>query len=378
MAHITVRHYQSKSGLKWTATQATWSSELQKIKEVKIDERALEALGFSTFMTPAEAKAHAKKLNAMNVISRKEQSSKVKASEKLTDLITIENSIIPTELSSAFVLHLQETWYGGQYNLRKMIQHWNLVQKILTKLKLQPHEYSKSQIKFYKYFEREGYSKSYVEKLIKVINAWGEFYSEQSKTYFKRLANPQGLHLEAIVDASDADGEGAYPISADELTALKFKLPAGQWEYMRATLWLGLRPSEFDELLKDSKKYKVSNQNGVTVLSVYQGKLKSVPKPKRWKHIPCFHIEMQKSVDDILNKVVDKPLVKTLRKAAPDLPTIGLYSGRKGFTDLMLSEGQVLENISLWMGHTSIERTWKQYKNKNLVTFNPVSKSKVI
>jgi hypothetical protein len=36
---------------------------------------------------------------------------------------------------------------------------------------------------------------------------------------------------------------------------------------------------------------------------------------------------------------------------------IDLYGGRKGFTDLMLSKGNTIENISIWMGHSTLDRT---------------------
>ncbi|MGZ3769537.1 MAG: hypothetical protein ACXVCR_07395 [Bdellovibrio sp.] len=377
MAHITVRPYQSKTGLKWTATEAVWDESEKKYKEKKIEPIALTALGFSDFMTPTEAKAHAKKLNAMNTVNRKAQASKVKAAERLTDLITIENSIIPTEMSEAFVAYLEENWYGGEYNLRKQIQHWNLVQKMLTDLRLQPHEYFKKQKDFYKYFQKNGFSKSYVEKLLKVVNAWGEFYSEQSKTYFKKVPNPKGVILEAIRDASDADGAGADPLTMPTLARMKSHMPEGQWEYVRATLWLGLRPSELDAIIENPANLKVKMHGNTPVASIYQAKLISIPKEKRWKQIPLFHPEMKNALKDIQNEIVRKPLVKTLKKAAPNLPGIGLYSGRKGFTDLMLSLNQTLENIALWMGHASIERTWKSYKAKDVINFNEVKTPKV-
>lgn len=345
--------------------------------ESKVDGHALASLGFSDHMTPAEAKAHAKKLNALSAIERKQQASQVKAAERLTDLITIERSIVPKELSEQFISHIEKNWYGGQYNLRKMILHWNLVQAILTKLKLQPHEFFEKKNDFYKHFEREKFSKSYVEKILKVVNAWGEFYSQQSKTYYKRIPNPKGIVLEAIVDASDADGLGAAPLALETLRGMKSRLPVGQWEYMRATLWLGLRPSDLDAIIEDPSYMKTRTQSGTIILSVYQPKLTSVKKEKRWKHIPLFHPEMKAAYQDIKNKVVDKPLVKTLKSAAPNIPTIGLYSGRKGFTDLMLSLDQTLENISLWLGHTSIERTWRNYKDKELVTFKPLKLTRV-
>jgi hypothetical protein len=375
MAHIMVRKYQTKEGLKWTATEAVWDSNKKGSVEKKIESMALEALGFSLNMTPNEARAHAKKLNALNVIERKRQASKVKAAERLTDLITVERSIIPEEMSTAFVEYLESNWFGGEYNLRKQVQHWNLIQKILTELEVLPHEYFKRQKEFYKYFQKMKYSKSYVEKLLKVVNLWGEFYSENSKTYFKRIPNPKGMALEAIVDASDADGEGATPLKPETLISMKFKLPEGQWEYMRATLWLGLRPSELDLLIEDPSNFKIRTQHNIEILSVNQPKLVSLPKPKRWKSIPLFHPEMKAAAEDLLNGILKKPLLKTIHKALPNIEGLGLYSGRKGFTDLMLSLDQSLEDVSLWLGHTSIERTWKHYKDKNLIKFVPLKKA---
>lgn len=43
---------------------------------------------------------------------------------------------------------------------------------------------------------------------------------------------------------------------------------------------------------------------------------------------------------------------------------VTLYAERKGFSDLMLSKNQTLENISIWMGHSTIQRTWTSYKQR--------------
>lgn len=43
---------------------------------------------------------------------------------------------------------------------------------------------------------------------------------------------------------------------------------------------------------------------------------------------------------------------------------IDLYGGRKGFVDLMLSKGHALENISVWMRHSTLDRTWRSYKQR--------------
>lgn len=48
-----------------------------------------------------------------------------------------------------------------------------------------------------------------------------------------------------------------------------------------------------------------------------------------------------------------------------------LYCGRKGFTDFKISKGQTLENVSLYLGHKNIQTTWKFYKDRKRVDFNP-------
>jgi hypothetical protein len=50
--------------------------------------------------------------------------------------------------------------------------------------------------------------------------------------------------------------------------------------------------------------------------------------------------------------------------AGPLSGNSALYGGRKGFTDLMLSKGNTIENISIWMGHSTLDRTWRSYKQK--------------
>jgi len=57
-----------------------------------------------------------------------------------------------------------------------------------------------------------------------------------------------------------------------------------------------------------------------------------------------------------------RPLMKTIRSHFGD--DIDLYGGRKGFSDLMLSKHQTLENISVWMGHSTLDRTWRSYKSR--------------
>lgn len=53
---------------------------------------------------------------------------------------------------------------------------------------------------------------------------------------------------------------------------------------------------------------------------------------------------------------------KTMRRYFGN--NIDLYGGRKGFVDLMLAKEQTIENISIWMGHSTLDRTWKSYNDR--------------
>jgi hypothetical protein len=63
-----------------------------------------------------------------------------------------------------------------------------------------------------------------------------------------------------------------------------------------------------------------------------------------------------------------RPNVKIVKKYFG--PDTTLYGGRKGFTDLMLAHQQNFINISQWMGHSSIERAWRNYKSKTIVHYD--------
>jgi integrase len=107
---------------------------------------------------------------------------------------------------------------------------------------------------------------------------------------------------------------------------------------------------------------------GTKILWVFQTKLIALPPADRWKPIPLVYDEQKFALRVIESQTFQKPLVKTVRKYCG--PGIGFYGGRKGFTDLMLSKGHSLESISQRMGHSTIARTWRTYKDRRGVAFS--------
>lgn len=103
---------------------------------------------------------------------------------------------------------------------------------------------------------------------------------------------------------------------------------------------------------------------GRKIIWIFQTKIIALPLEDRWKPIPLLFEEQEFALQIIKSKSFKRPLIKTMRKYFGK--GIDLYGGRKGFVDLMLSKGQSLENISIWMGHSTLDRTWRSYKNKKL------------
>ena len=138
------------------------------------------------------------------------------------------------------------------------------------------------------------------------------------------------------------------------------------WLYL--SVWLGLRPREIDQL-HDQGLYRLQKlSENSALLWVYQTKLISVPPRYRWKLIPMVFAGQTEAVRIIESGQFKRPLNKTVRHHFGRFTT--LYGGRKGFTDLMLDHQQQLENISQWMGHSSIERTWRNYKSRCITHYS--------
>jgi integrase len=134
------------------------------------------------------------------------------------------------------------------------------------------------------------------------------------------------------------------------------------------TVLFGLRPKEVDHL-KDNALWRVETlTNGRKVLWVFQTKLIALPPQDPWKPIPLLYDEQHFALNFIYKGIFKRPLIKTMKRYFD--PGIDLYGGRKGFTDLMLSRGQSIENISIWMGHSTLDRTWRTYKDRRRYHLN--------
>src|SRR5262249_18835691 len=132
------------------------------------------------------------------------------------------------------------------------------------------------------------------------------------------------------------------------------------FNWLFLSVWLGLRPKEVDSLHSQAYWRIETLPTGRKILWVFQTKIIALPPEDRWKPIPILFAEQECALCIIATGSFRRPIRKMLRKWFG--PGVTTYAGRKGFTDLMLSKQQSIENISIWMGHSSLQRTWRSYK----------------
>lgn len=352
-----------------------------KRTQERVDDKAVRDIGFKKEWSVDQAKTHCHQLN--NERSLLKEKMRVSA-KRVTSLKSINETLFPQTKVEAFQELLEEENFGSKTHLEKLNSHFNFVQKMINELKILPVEYKESSKKIYKYFIKEKISPSYAARLISLLNRWGKFVSKTNGSYFDNVVVPRGRELSAIAEAQqtktgkDTDlgvRTESLPLDPETLKEAKDKFKIEQYNWLLISVWFGLRPEEV-ECLHIEKRYRIEYnlKKKIKVLHVYQSKLQSIAEDRRWKAIPVIFPEQEECLDIISEDNFQKPIYKIMRKHIGN--GITLYGGRKGFVDLMLSHGQKLENISIWLGHKDISTTWKHYKDKNEINFDDVKSVK--
>lgn len=328
-----------------------------KRRAVDLKEEDYVRLGLHYKMTVEEAKSVCKQLNSQLHLKRIEQ-KRIKISKRLDE----ETIKINSHFSE---IHLTEfeSMYISKVN--KFEMHWRTAKKIIVELGIDPSDWCFYKDRFYEYFRTKNYSDSYAQKLISALNRWGKYISYKKKSYFEELPFLGGRERQKVIDNYYMNKKSKASISLlpELLESNKSKLKEANYNWLYLSVWLGLRPSEVDNLQKEPGEMTWYFRDGV--MWVYQTKLTGISRDKRLKPIPLKYPEQRACIEIIQSKNFKRPLVKVIRNHLGD--SLTCYGGRKGFTDLMLSRGNSLEAISQWLGHTTIDRTWKTYKNKKQV-----------
>ncbi len=326
------------------------------------------ALGFHPHMTLEEARARAKQLNAQLHIKNQEKRVRIIAKEQDKTRRRYD-AVLPQEFVAEFEdRFIRKRDSQTEQKLRKSTRAyitWRAAQRLIIAISVEPSEWFYHTHRIYDYFFNQKMSLRYLQGVLRMANLWGFFISRKLGHPFLPVSSPRGYERQRLIDANlekTNTARPSKPISPMELTNVDGKLNQKNANWLFLSIWFGLRPKEIDSL-QDKATWNLQLLHGERkVLWVFQTKVVSLPHEERWKPIPILFEEQQIALRIIESGHFQRPLGKTLRKHFG--VGVTTYAGRKGFTDLMLSKGQSLENISVWMGHSTLQRTWRNYKNK--------------
>ena len=312
-------------------------------------------------MTIEEAQAQARSLNAQEELKRRAEQRLVIDAKKAEQTLVFDAFINPMDKAEFERKYLFQAVPEAARARHKNNSYWQAAQSAIATLQLDTEEWSEMKRTFYAYFAEKTISPSYARKIMAVLNLWGAFQARKYRKMYLPIPHPRGRDASMIADAyfeRSGGGQASHALTPELLETARSNLKPEQYHWLYLTVWLGLRPEEADSV-KDLKCTKVVGN----VVHVYQSKLTSIPRAERWKVVPIREPEQKLCLDIIASLPIHRPLNKTIGKYAKDEKITG-YGGRKNFTDLMLDRGHRLEDISQWMGHHSIDRTWRSYKNR--------------
>lgn len=364
---IRVRKNKTDGLFRWYLKHQTTHNG--KTVEIAVSKDRLHLFGFNQSMTVLEVKERVKRLNRERTI--KGASGQIRAANRAEEGVRTNETFFPQDRINEFLVYLEEKTHGTEYRFKKVLSHFAAAQELILDTKLFPNEYAYRASKIYKWFVKRKYSLDYTRSILRVLNLWGLFEARRQGQFFEPILNPKGV-IRANINQAQRTKEGrrteSAPMTVEVLIKLKDGLGEKRYNWMYVSFYLGLRPSEVDVLSREG--VTTEEVEGVIVLLVDQPKLSGLDIEKRMKRIPLILEEQIVALKLLKERRVERPRAKQLKLLLKG--NYSTYSGRKGFTDLMLSRGQLLEDISLWMGHSSIERTWRSYKNKRKVKWTKV------
>lgn len=369
-----------KTSPKWKVQYISYKKRDQKkTSKAKIPKRAWDIpkdrwryLGFHASMNIEEAKVRAKQLNTQVHLKLQEERLK-KIREKENSLHLRYQAMLPPEFVEEFEElfiykkgHLSEK--ARKQKSRRKATAWKAAKRMISTLQIEPSKWFYHDHDFYEYFRQKQYSLGYINSIIALANLWGHFISRKLANPFFPIKKPRGHDRARLIDAyyqkEKSTKKPSRAITVEHLAKISKSINALNFNWIFVSVWLGLRPQEIDNL-QDESMWKIEIlPTKRKVLWIFQTKIVALPPEDRWKPIPLLFEEQLFAFKIIEGKNFKRPLNKTLHKHMGK--EYGLYGGRKGFVDLMLSKGQSMENISIWMGHSTLNRTWRSYKRRGV------------
>jgi hypothetical protein len=348
----------------------TQNSKAKKPKrEWDISKDRWLSLGFSESMNLVEAKGRARQLNAQNQLKRQEEQI-VKINEQQRQFKLRHDSVLPSEIVAEFEkVFVRKSDSQTELGLRRTSRAdvvWRAAQRMIVAVGVEPSHWVYHSRDIYEYMISQKMSVRYAHSVLSMANWWGYFVSHKMARPFLPVKSPRGYDRMRLIEANCQKITGvtraSKQITPKDLEKTKLQMNQLNFNWLFVSVWFGLRPKEIDSL-HNSNMWKIEKlANGRKILWVFQTKIIALPPEDRWKPIPIIFSEQKFALRIVESGKLKRPLMKTVTKNFGKGTTT--YGGRKGFPDLMLSKGQSFENISVWMGHSTLQRTWKSYKSR--------------
>jgi hypothetical protein len=321
-------------------------------------------------MSIHDAQVRVKQLNSQTII--RDQEKRIQENRRQEKIEQGKNEFcLPVEFVAEFEKRFLRVRDSDTTNGRKKRSRahiiWRAAQKAIAAIHMEPSEWFYHTHEIYDHFHRQRYSVRYIHVILKFMNLWGFFICRKLALPFLGIPCPKGYERARLIEANYEKQDAtvrrpSLPLSPEDLSKVAAKLNQPNLNWLYLSIWLGLRPQEIDNLHNKEMWRLEKNIAGKDILWVFQTKIVALPIEDRWKPIPIIFDEQKFAIRIIESNGFKRPITKTMRKYFG--PGTTLYAGRKGFTDLMISKGQILENISVWMGHSTLDRTWRSYKQK--------------
>lgn len=313
---------------------------------------------FNSAMTLEEAREQAKKLN-QQLHTDTWMKKRAIIQEKTRRALREKVLYLPDSLSFAF-----EEELSSHPDPKRMKSIWRAARKLIKEVRIPPEEWKRRKQNIYNYFEMKRLSPDYAKKIIRVMNMWGEFYSQKTNSPYSHLPCPVGSaagRLRRTYNTHRKTNKASDGMTVELLNQVKPKLSLEQFNYMLISFWFGLRPQEMANLAKGTtySYFDHDDENNVEVLNILQTKLSNLADEEQWKSIPILYPEQRQAASIIRSGIFKAPRLKTLKNYT--LGNYHLYAGRKGFGPLMWGLGHDVVEVSSWLGHKSIDRTYRSY-----------------
>lgn len=327
------------------------------------------SLGFADSMNIAEAKSRGRQLNVQNQLKRQEEQL-LKIADQQNQFQLRHDSVLPSEFVVEFErIFIRKKDSQTEQGLRKNTRGytvWRASQRMIIAIGIEPSHWIYHSRQIYEYMISQKMSVRYAYSVLSLANLWGYFICHKMARPFLPVKPPRGFDRARLIEANCEKVSGvtraSKSISPNDVEKTKFHINQPNFNWLFISVWFGLRPKEIDGL-HDPELWKVEIlPAGRKILWVFQTKIIALPREDRWKPIPIIFEEQKFALRIIESGNFKRPLIKTMAKYFEKGTTA--YAGRKGFSDLMLSKEQSFENISVWMGHSTLQRTWKSYKSR--------------